>query len=302
MQDAPIGPLLSTRDSDTLPSLGDPGKHPQPTSKGAVHMDESRLRHNLHVHSHFSDGLYSVEQIIVSAADQGLSVIGISDHFHSRKLRPGTPSVAPGGVADYAAAVREAANLFDGLIRVVVGIEVNSAAGDTAMTTLDWSAGPLDTLDYVLFEAVGERSEEGLDLDELVEIRAQIGVPVGLAHTDLAGSLSSHGTQSLLGALAEHEIFVELCPTDRHAHWLPRELFADAGLTGTACGGAPDGLMPVWYYRAASEVYGRLREHGVLVSVGTDMHDDLRTLGRIDDAVCFIQEFDLTGQLLIDHI
>jgi len=44
------------------------------------------IRHNLHIHSTYSDGDLRIKEVLTAAREADLAIIGISDHAFTRKL------------------------------------------------------------------------------------------------------------------------------------------------------------------------------------------------------------------------
>jgi len=255
----------------------------------------SRLAHNLHNHTTSSDGVYPPEQIVAAAVNSGLAVVGICDHLHSAKLSPGR-GVRTDEIDAYLDHGRRIAQAYADQVTVLMGLELCLSHEFADLSAIPWTQRPFDRLDYVLVEDLWPIHPQGLKLQELCRLRQHIGVPVGLAHCDLAPYCSAMPQETLVGLLARHDIFVELCPSSRNAHWMPAELLPPDP-------GVPTGdMVPIPYYRAAAPLYRQLAGGGVRVAIGTDTHDDLRDVVDIADAVAFIHEAGLDGQLLVDRL
>jgi histidinol-phosphatase (PHP family) len=106
-----------------------------------------------HVHTCWSDGVGTVEELIARAADLGLPEVGLTDH-----LVPFDPDDDYGiphhRLGDYAAAVREAAAAAQSRARVLAGIEVDYApqtwgqmVGLVAEQSFDYVIGSVHAVD-----------------------------------------------------------------------------------------------------------------------------------------------------------
>src|SRR5262249_59258949 len=73
------------------------------------------LKADLHTHTRFSDGAYSVEEVVGEASRNGCDVVAISDHA-DRTLNAGTP--------EYVDAIRAARRKYPGLT-ILTGLEWN---------------------------------------------------------------------------------------------------------------------------------------------------------------------------------
>ena len=78
-------------------------------------------RKDLHVHTTFSDGKNSPEEMVLAAIDAGLDVIGFSDHSYTAFDESWCMSVQ--GTADYRAEVARLKEKYQGKITVLCGIE-----------------------------------------------------------------------------------------------------------------------------------------------------------------------------------
>lgn len=242
---------------------------------------------NLHAHTTFSDGAFAPEEVVQAAISGGLTHLGISDHYRTSKLAATASYVILEGLREYIDHVRALAASYAPQISVLVGLEVDFSKR-TPMEQF-WERGfrqtPLNDLDYVLFEYVNDDQLGGLPLTALLAYRRWIQVPVGLAHSFLARDLSHGATpQELARTLAEHEIFVELCPSQRNAARSPDS----------------DTLIPYYRYPGPynEALWREVRDGDVLLSIGTDSHDRLSQIADVHDAWAYLQERELVDHLV----
>jgi hypothetical protein len=265
---------------------------------------------NLHNHTTWSDGAFSLGTIVKAAIDAGLAHVGICDHFATSKLGPRW-TVSREHLPQYAAAIRQVAAAYAGQIRVWVGLEIDSAPMRTDLDALGLfhdRAEPLDCLDYVLFEYVGEAYRGGLPLQQLVALRPRIGVPVGLAHSFLAATFEDRYTpRELANTLAAADLFVELSPTPRNAVLSAEDVLGlerrlgSPQLTPTERRRLQEvrdqpwlrelGHVPAYRYSSPynDALWPALVGAGVRFSIGTDTHDELNRVGEVADAWTFLQ-------------
>jgi histidinol phosphatase-like PHP family hydrolase len=224
---------------------------------------------NLHNHTTYSDGKFSPRDIVEAAIRAGLSVVGISDHYRTTKTR----SLHPSSLDEYAEHVRRLALHYKDRIRVLVGIEVD-ASPDRTEDLAYLPFAQLNKMDFVLFEYVQDEQAGGMSLWELFDMRKEIEPPVGLAHNDIARNFAEIEHSVLIPVLETNHLFLELCPSQRHAK-LQRPL-----------------------YRQSLDFFTRLKGTNVELSVGSDTHDNLEDVGDIGDALAFVRELGLEKNLL----
>lgn len=229
---------------------------------------------NLHIHTTFSDGKFSPEEVIKTAIKAKLSVIGISDHYKTKKLKNGF--VCPENLSDYLHAIQELKQKYAKQIQVLTGLEV-----DSCILRTDFSGIPFEKLnkcDYVLMEYIEENETMGMGLDEFLKIRPMFTCKVGFAHCDVEKFFGKQKYDALLTILEENKIFMELCPSKRNSRW---------------------GTTP--YYLFAEEFFDRMKSRPIFLSIGTDMHDDLSDVGQVTHAVDFIRLSGLQKNLLFGN-
>ncbi len=222
---------------------------------------------DLHIHSVFSDGLYSVEKIARTAIEKNLSVIGISDHFDTRKTR----SILPEDIHRYLDEIERVQSLFPTEITLLKGIEIDTmdmVRKGHDITEYAW----LENLDYILFEYIGNRPPFRIPLDYLLALKNLIPIPVGLAHTDISEAFPEFPFNELVDVLAQSSIFVEL----NESYNRPGEHFP--------------------FYRHLDTHADTLRLSRLHFTVGSDMHRSLEDLGAK-----IAMEF-LDSSRLSDHI
>jgi len=240
---------------------------------------------NLHNHTTWSDGNLSPQQLAEAAVAAGLTHIGITDHYYTSKLAHSRKCVDPYRLLDYIVELRLLAKWYANEIKVLVGLEVDFSARTQLEPLL--TSQLLNQLDYVLFEYVADVEWYGYPLDELLAIRSQITVPVGLAHNPLARNFEPlMDAVDLVAALEDNDIFVELCPARRNAVF------------------APDGRSvfpyryPTPYNEALWEAFSRSR---VLFSIGSDTHHSTAEVEALSDAWEFLRERGLLDHLVTEH-
>ncbi|MFC2172084.1 PHP domain-containing protein [Acidobacteriota bacterium] len=256
--------------------------------------DRAAARINLHIHSTFSDGLMHPEKIIEEGIAEGLTCIGFAEHFRSLKLARGS-CLEPDDVASYVTSIKSLAVRYEDRINVFAGLEIAFSYLLTDFTSLRLGSDQYDltrVLDYILFEYVGDPQWAGMDLPELLRLRPIIKIPVGLAHCDFEKNFSNRiPARELAVLLARNRIFLELCPSPRNARMMPRK-----------AGEGPEDLTTIPYYRIDSPYvhlfFEAARAEGVLLSVGSDAHNQPNEVADIDDALEFIFSRGLEKQVI----
>ena len=140
---------------------------------------------NLHTHTRFSDGDFTAEQIIITAAEHNLTHIGITDHLMTDKCR----SMSAGDLGNYIDVLRELRRRHRH-IDVLAGVEIDTRPDHCDLENLP--IDDLNRLDYVLFEFVQTR--EGTSLENLEPLLDDISVPSGWPTTTWRGT-SVHGAR-----------------------------------------------------------------------------------------------------------
>ncbi len=223
---------------------------------------------NLHNHTTFSDGRYPPREIIEAGIEFGLTHIAITDHYMTKKV----DSIPFNGLMDYINEIRVLAEEFQDEIKVLCGAEIDACKERTDFSKMQYD--DLNNLDFVLFEYVQNDIWNGIPLWEVLRIRENIARPVGLAHNDIGKNFSHARYDELIGVLEPNSIFIELCPNLRNSK------------------------LNKPYYHFAEGFFSNLRDTKVLISIGTDTHNNIKNVGNIGDAVDFIQRFGLEDNLI----
>ena len=126
---------------------------------------------DFHIHSDWSDGDNSIEEIMQAAKDKGLNIIGINDHLSDIKASIPNESEA---IQDYLMDIREFSKKVG--IPALAGLEIDISPLDQLDIEL------LNKFDYIIFENI-----RGLPkIKEICEFSKKFDGPlVGFAHTEL---------------------------------------------------------------------------------------------------------------------
>lgn len=148
---------------------------------------------DLHNHTRFSyDGHNTVFEVVENAIENGVDVIGITDHQFSIKNR----------IKEYIAAVTAAKKVYEGKIKVLLGLEIG-----TRPHPQDFPAEMSSFFDYCLFESLDD--DRAMDLYEFFEWRRLFKCPAGLAHTDVFKLCEKYG-DDVLKVFKNDNVFWEI--------------------------------------------------------------------------------------------
>ncbi len=229
-------------------------------------MNNPRI--NLHIHSTYSDGKSPIEKIIKKAISEGLEYIAITDHFTNSWKANIIPTLDTAYKIDkYLGEIEKLKEKNQNLI-VLKGIEID--LGSSKEYILKY-INP-EEYDIILFEYL-ESIESIAFIKSLLVLWGKIKSPnkpfplLGLAHFDPSYFLYQ-GLQVLINFLLENEIFVEL-----------------------------NSSYSQYYSRKYSLFYEKVKEAGIIVSIGCDSHDTNR-LADINGPWEAIKDYLLQNNLL----
>ena len=218
---------------------------------------------NLHNHTTFSDGDFTVEQMVDAAEWGGVTHFAITDHFETSKVH----SLLSTRFEEYLDEIRAAA-LRHPSVRLLAGVEI-----DTDPSRCDLDALPIDLLnrlDIVLFEYV---DDSGSTLEALEPLLSQLRPPRGLVHMDLDRIYSGTALDRVASRFRDFGMFVEM---------------------NAALPYRRDGVP---FYELASPYFEAFRGR-VQVSVGADAHHSLEAVSKLERPYRFVRRVGLTGDLL----
>lgn len=217
-------------------------------------------RIDIHNHTVYSDGQRSIEETIKEAKKKGLDVVGISDHFFTRKLEPSKCISSLRKLESYIHEIEKESRNERGIV-VLKGLEIDALMIKLGAFGANMPYPELNKLDYVLFEnvnddeyteeyaAASKKPEEvkTFTLDDLIDIRSNLGKYVGLAHPNLTRDYSLEDMREL----AKHNIFIEIS--------------ANPGYSGPEKNQDPLDKKFLVYLK-------EFVKHGGKISVGSDTH------------------------------
>ena len=200
---------------------------------------------DLHNHSTWSDGIHTSENIIQNALKNGVTAIGISDHFHTTKCN----SVHKRDLIKYIENINELKEKYKHQIQVLVGIELCMNRDFSDLESLPYD--DLNKLDYVLFEYI-DCFKNSVKFSELKEYTSKLNCSVGLAHTNLLNSCKIYSLRTVINMLKENNLFWELNVNDGYEYF---DEVVDS--------------IDSW---STSRLFKNLKKNNIQISVGSDTH------------------------------
>lgn len=233
-------------------------------------------KHNLHIHTNYSDGSLQLYQIAPLAINQKLEIIGITDHAFTKKL---SEVYQIKDLDKYIQNLKEY-KIYEPKLKILKGIEIDVSL-DYGINPKELPFDKLNQLDYILFEYVNTLEEDwgitgNRDISEIVNIRNRLKIPVGLAHNDIQKNYNGK-EKEIAKILGQENIFIELntCPK----------------------GNRRNGIS--YFNHFNEELIGELNKNNVRFVIGTDSHDG-NQLAYICTAEEFMQKHNLKPHPLVE--
>ncbi len=228
---------------------------------------------NLHNHSSWSDGSYTIAEIVDYAVRNRLKYLGISDHYLTSKVN----SINNGSLKKYIDEINRLKEINRAEINLYAGVEIDFTPR-TDFKNLDFEL--LRQLDYVLFEHVQNENEGGLPLWQLPELVDKIGVFAGLAHNNLSKNFSRSEMEAILAMFESKNMFIELNTNTNYMKY------------------------GKYYFELSVEWFEKIRDYRIPISIGCDMHENLDDLLNFNIALDFINsnKLDKNIKILIDAL
>jgi len=226
---------------------------------------------NLHNHTPFSDGAYTIDEIVAAHLDKDFDVagVGISDHLFctpsSREIKHEKEFDRVFGkeARDYVRMVQEARQNWSDKVPVYCGAEINWPLNKTMLEQI---RRMIQGIDYVMFEFV-----DWAGLTQLANQARRWPCPVILGNTDIASQFPNTSMDQVVRTLANARIIYELnskqMPLSLHERWFR--------------------ILP---------------NHRVQISLGTDTHDDLRCIKDLPQLHEFVLGHGLEQKLFQPHM
>ena len=232
-----------------------------------------------HVHTSFSDGEGTPDELVASARARGLDELGISDHLVPRRLDLDGYGMSHDGIEDYLRAVREAGRRAPGGLRVLAGVEVDFAPDTVAETDALLDAHEFD---YVIC-SVHHVDGFPFDLPETLDDE-RWSDPDALfrRYFELIAAAAASGRYDVAGHLDLPAKFGRLPAGDLSACWAAAlDAIAAAGMAVELnTGGLHDPIGAVY---PDERILAAARERGIAIVFGSDAHDPSQ-VGRDFDA------------------
>lgn len=200
---------------------------------------------DMHNHTTWSDGLHRAEVIIENAINNGVGIIGISDHFNTIKCN----SVPDFMLKQYIESLKEIKDKYKDKIEVLVGIEICMSKGWCQFDRLPYDT--LNMLDYVLFEYVDFFSDS-VTLQEINEYTGKVTCKKGLAHTNLFNLGKKYGLENVMKVLKDNDLFWEINVNPGYEYF--------------------DKIIENKDNIDVVELFNKLKEYEIKITVGSDTH------------------------------
>jgi hypothetical protein len=228
--------------------------------------------YNLHNHTPFSDGAYSIDELCeahLACEAVKFDGIGISDNLFctpsSREVQSERDfeRTFASETRDYVEAVHAARRRWAGKLRVFCGCEINWPLNKSNLGIIRTL---LNGIDYVLFEYT-----DWAGLTQLANQARRWPCPVGLAHTDVARQYPSTSMDQVVRTMANARIFYEVSVS----------------------------FLPL---SSQDRWFNILPNHRVAVAIGTDTHDDLACLAQVAYVMRYIEQRGLAEKYLLPKV
>ena len=195
---------------------------------------------DIHSHTFYSNcGRDNPRDLIETAVRNGLSVLGISDHNYGIGERK----------EEYLRCMRALAREYRGRITLLCGIEIATMPHLYDIRNAD----EISSYDYCLIEHITD--SDSIVKDDLFGFCKALGIPCGIAHTDLFAYCDSKGYDYMefFTAMAENNIFWEMNVSYDSIHRYREHRY----------------VYDFMYDKAKLDI---VKRSGVFISVGFDSH------------------------------
>jgi len=157
-----------------------------------VLVEQSDIKGDLHVHTEWSDGVGTIDDLLENAMSRGYEYVAVTDHSQSLKIANG---LSPDRLLKQVDAVRKAEDRLGGELKVLAGSEVDIKPDGS----LDFPTSVLKDLDVVI-GSVHSRFRMGRD-----DMTKRIVNAIGSGQVDILG----HPTGRIIGQRDPYDIDLE---------------------------------------------------------------------------------------------
>ena len=155
-----------------------------------------------HIHSYFSDGDQTVEEIISTAMRRKLTAIAITDHCDSNgKFMYIRDTKPPRPLKEYVSEIRAISK--NSPLKLYLGIEISNFTNSENVNL----PPEFNLMDFILVETFFPQKPNSTKFDPVkyaIQLKDRVDIPVGLAHPTI-----THIEQNFK-LIEEHDIFIEL--------------------------------------------------------------------------------------------
>jgi len=232
---------------------------------------EVKLRGDLHIHTAWSDGKHSIEEMTKHAETLGYDYIGITDHSYSLRIANGMSEV------DAKQQIEEVHSLKGAGIKVFAGIEVEILKDGS----LDYPDALLSQFDYVIAGIHSHLNQNPMQLQERIEKALSNPYVNIFAHPSSrllgrAGILFSGREPYAIGI----EKIIEICKRKNVA--IEFNAFPER-------------------FDIAPEYFCKVADSGVMLSIGTDSHS-VAHLNCIKYAEMALMAYPMPKSMVLNYL
>lgn len=219
------------------------GTHRINLLKGEISMVNELM--DMHNHTILSDGCNTPEEIIENAIENGVTKVGISDHYNTIKCY----SVSEKGLDKYIRHLELLKKNHKDDIDVLTGIEIctNREWCDLERLPID----KLNQLDYILLEYV-DLFSDSITFKEIDKYVSKFKCRVGLAHTNLFETCRKYGLDFVADVLQKNNLLWEINVNPGYEYF--------------------DYIMDELENNEVRNLFQKLKEKNVEIIVGSDTH------------------------------
>lgn len=203
---------------------------------------------DMHNHTILSDGYQTPRELIGNAIRNGITKVGISDHYNTIKCK----SILENRLEKYIDHLKMLKENYKNDIDVLTGIEIctNREWCDLEKLPID----RLNQLDYVLLEYV-DLFSSSITLKEIDKYASKFNCRVGLAHTDLFETSKKYGLDFVIDTIKRNNLMWEINVNPGYKYF--------------------DYIINKLNSNEVREFFKKLEEKNIEIIVGSDTHSIL---------------------------